>query len=465
MKRKLGKAVAWLAAGWLICGSGVYAGEPADQEPAPRTIGENFQFGSYGRVSVGSDLRGGTGRQVRLVAHPPRLLEGPYAEVDLAYTHLVESTDTTFHTHLTLALGEKLFHYTGDFAADLAVRNLYLEVHNALVPGLSLWAGSRMYRGDDIYLLDFWPLDEQNTVGGGAAYSFGATDLRLHVGMNRLDDRFQTQTVLVPGEEFGAREVLFMDRQRTVVSLRGEHVFSVGELLEIKAVAYAESHTLPSGTRQTEDLREEKLPADAGFLGGAEVSLFGYGEYDHLNLYLRYATGLSAYGELGIPFSFDREKKAAGAREVLLGLSANHEFGKTLGLLAGVYGRYFVDADPNVYDRDDAWELAMALRPAWYVSEHFHLLGELNCQYLRPNGLSPETQTHETPLAFELGIMPAISLGRGSYSRPQLRLIYAVAFLNGAALHTFAPEDPQRARAIRHFLGLSVEWWFHSSRY
>ena len=40
---------------------------------------EGFRFGSYGRVSVGSDLEGGTGRQVRLVAHPPRLLETSYS--------------------------------------------------------------------------------------------------------------------------------------------------------------------------------------------------------------------------------------------------------------------------------------------------------------------------------------------------------------------------------------------------
>ena len=28
---------------------------------------------------------------------------------------------------------------------------------------MGIWAGSRMYRGDDIYLLDFWPLDNLNT--------------------------------------------------------------------------------------------------------------------------------------------------------------------------------------------------------------------------------------------------------------------------------------------------------------
>jgi len=443
------------------------AGEP---EPTGEATGlndvlENFQFGSYGRVSIGSDLQGGTGRQVRLVAHPPRLLEAPYAEIDLAYTHRVQATGTHFHTQCTLALGEKLFHFSGDFEADIAVRNLYLQVSNIFIEGLNLWAGSRMYRGDDIYLLDFWPLDEQNTVGGGAAYTFGSTNLRLHVGLNRLDDYFQTQMIVVPGEEFGTREVLFMDRQRAVVTLRGEHAFSLGDSLGIKAVLYGEGHSLAPGTRRTEDDREEKLPADYGWLIGAEASLYGFAENSHANLFLRYARGLAAYDEMAIPTDFDADKRAAGASELLMGLSANYEIQQTVGLLLGGYCRYFKDADPKVYDRDDAWELGLAFRPAWFVTEHFHLLAEANLQYLRPNGLSPESNRQEAPLAFEVGIMPSISLGKGSYARPQLRLIYALTLLNDAALHTFAPEDPQRDRSVRHYLGIGVEWWFHSSRY
>jgi len=426
---------------------------------------ENFQFGSYGRVSAGSDLEGGTGRQVRLVAHPPRLLEGPYAEIDLSYRHEVQKTGTKFQTQVTLALGEKLFHFTGDFEADIAIRNLYLEVQDVFVEGLSVWAGSRMYRGDDVYLLDFWPLDEQNTVGGGVGYCFGHTDLRLHLGMNRLEDRFQTQTIVVPGEVLGTREVLFMDRQRTVVSLRAEHHFNLSGEWKLKGALYGESHTLAAGTYRTADRDDEKLPADVGWLGGLELGTYGFADSSYANLFVRFASGLAAYDELGIPFGLDREKKAEGARELMLGLSANYEPGGVAGLLLGVYGRYFVDADPNVYDRDDAWELALAFRPAWFVTEHFHLIAEVNLQYLRPNGLSPESGEQETPLAFEFGLMPSLSLGKGSYARPQLRLIYAMTWLNDAALLTYAPEDPLRDRQLRHFLGLSVEWWFHSSRY
>jgi hypothetical protein len=224
-------------------------------------------------------------------------------------------------------------------------------------------------------------------------------------------------------------------------------------------------HTLPSGTRRTEDDDEEFLPSDNGWLAGFELSLHGFGLYNHVNLFLRYGADLAAYDELAIPLGPGTEKKAAGAKELLLGLSANYEVGESAGLMLGAYARYFVDADPNVYDRDDLWEAGLAFRPAWYLTEHFHLVAEANLQYLRPHGLLPETGRHETPLVFEVGIMPSLSLGRGGYARPQLRLIYAASFLNDAALRTFAPEDPQRGRAVRHYLGFSVEWWFHSSRY
>ena len=60
-----------------------------------------------------------------------------------------------------------LFHFTGNFSQNFAIRNAYAEVENLGISGLSLWAGSRMYRGDDIYLLNFWPLDNLNTIGGG----------------------------------------------------------------------------------------------------------------------------------------------------------------------------------------------------------------------------------------------------------------------------------------------------------
>src|SRR4029453_15443141 len=90
-------------------------------------------------------------------------------------------------TVTTLAFGDQLFHLTGEFDAAVALRNFYLEAEKGLAAGrLGVWAGSRMYRGDDIYLLDYWPLDDINTLGAGVGYRHDRLEAAVHAGANRL---------------------------------------------------------------------------------------------------------------------------------------------------------------------------------------------------------------------------------------------------------------------------------------
>jgi len=244
-----------------------------------------------------------------------------------------------------------------------------------------------MYRGDDIYLLDFWPLDEQNTVGGGADYRFGDTDVRLHVGVNRLNDRFQTQTIVVASDTVGTREVLFLDRQRTVTTLRAEHHFPLAQDLKLKVVVYGENHALPAGDRRTADDRVERLPSDLGWLGGAELCLYGFGGLSARESLLRYATGLAAFDEMGIPSASIKTSALPAPRSSCSACrrttrpEATWRFGRRLRAL-------LPRCRSNVYDREDAWELAWQCgRPI--SSRALRLIGEANLQYLRPNGLSP----------------------------------------------------------------------------
>jgi len=99
--------------------------------------------------------------------------------------------------------GGDLFHYSGDFSSHIAIRNAYAETQNLGFDGLSLWAGSRMYRGDDIYLFDYWPLDNLNTIGAGARYERHKFDIALHAGLNRLDDLYQYETLDTPPRGLG----------------------------------------------------------------------------------------------------------------------------------------------------------------------------------------------------------------------------------------------------------------------
>src|SRR5258706_497834 len=186
--------------------------ELAAQAPAPLPVSEppksdtGLRFGSYGRVIAGTDLRGGKPEKILVVAHGPRIVEDSYLELDFSYGLLAQNDTVKVRPVITLAFDGTLFHDTGEFDAHPALRNVYLEMQGAAVPGLTLWAGSRMYRGDDIYLFDFWPLDDLNTVGGGAQYrkpltvddtgrARNALELAVHAGANRLDNPFQFQQI------------------------------------------------------------------------------------------------------------------------------------------------------------------------------------------------------------------------------------------------------------------------------
>src|SRR5881394_1219903 len=87
-----------------------------------------------------------------------------------------------------------------------------------------------MYRGDDVYLLDWWPLDNLNTVGGGVKLAFdttseGATSIALHAGLGRPLDPFSFQ--VRPSSSptgFGATDVVTLDRPRLIASAKATHI-------------------------------------------------------------------------------------------------------------------------------------------------------------------------------------------------------------------------------------------------
>jgi maltoporin len=396
-----------------------------------------------------------------VVSHGTRLEEPLYAELDFRYTKTFGEMRVVIHS--TLGFLDDFFHFTGEFRSRIALRNLYAEATNVLTPHLSVWAGSRMYRGDDIYLFDFWPLDNLNTVGGGFGLRFGDTELKLHAGMSQLEDPYQLQIVRVPRADFGVDDLRFNDREKLLVSLKLVHHWpGLTPSLGAKALFWGELHHLPSGQLRRDNGVVEALPSDLGGVVGGQFGLWEKSGGSFANFFLRGAAGLAAYGDLSVPFGLGTDKRATGARELLLGVSANWETSR-VGLMAGSYLRYFRDADPNTSDRDDGWEFIAAVRPHWYVHRHFQQLFEVSYQERRPNGLSPNTGTFLRPRAFQLALMPTFSVGHGTYTRPQFRLVYAVTALNNGARDLYPAGDARRDRTVQHLLGFMVEWWFQGS--
>lgn len=451
------------------------ADEPADAAPPPDPALEflrGFRFGSYGRIIAASDLQGRTGRQSRIVAFAPRIDEDDtYAELELRR----EDDFFGVHTRIvaTLAYGGPLFHYDGEFEERIAIRNLFVEASNLFTPGFSIWGGSRMVRGDDVYLLNFWPLDNLNLVGGGLRYAFeDDLEFALSVGMSQPNNPFQRQTDLVPARTgFLPDEVFILDRPRIITALRATW-WAMGRFSEtgVNVRLYGEQHWLAAGDRRRADGSLETLPEDSGFVVGAQVGAYHTPSHAFVNLFFRYARGLGAYDPLGVPFRTGSVVTTGRAEEIRLALSANWEWRErpdvAFGVQLGGYVRAFSDADPAVFNRGQLLEGALSARPMVWIGDVAGVALDLSYQAMATAALDERTGSPEGGNVWKLGIVPFVSpWGRGTYTRPHIRLLYVLTARDDGARHLYNDLDPRSVHDLEHFLGVSVEWWFSSSSY
>lgn len=442
--------------------------DPAHDDAGPTS---SFTVGSYGRVEAGTDLGGGAGDPVTVTAHPGRLLEDPYVELDLGW-QLHTASGADFRALVTPALSGDLFHYTGAFDASLAIRNLYAQADDFGVKGLGVWAGSRMYRGDDVYLLDFWPLDNLNTLGGGAHWRNERLNVAAHVGFNRLsadDWQYQSLDETTPGS-VGASSITYLDRQRTIGSLKASYDVPLGDV-HVRPKVYGELHNVPAGTRlvETDGVEagvSEDLPAETGVLFGGELSAYGWSKDSYVNVFYRHATGIAAVGELTVPTAgFALDSSVNASREDLGAVALNQELG-LVSIAAGAYLRSWADADANVTDPDDGWEWVASIRPGLYPTRFVAVQAELSHEAAYPAGLDPRTNVQERPAVTRLSLMPGVQLGKGTFARPNIHLRYTLSLVNQDALDRLDPADTRVAAGpVQHSLGIGAEWWIASQGY
>jgi hypothetical protein len=443
--------------------------KPTD-ENRPPDYADGFHFGSYGRVIAGGDHRGRAGRDADIVARGSRLDESNYAELELRREDYWKATDSYTRIVATMAFANPLFHYNGQFAARLGLRNLYIEESGLGLKNMKVWAGSRMYRGDDIYLLDFWPLDNLNTLGGGLSYEFIPNlVLRVHSGINQPDNAFFVQDVSRPRPlgQIGAANVRVTDRQKSISSMRLSHIVKIGKSGGFKPVLYGEVHYTPSAQRERETSQYESLPDDIGFVVGTQLGLFTGKRSSHLNLVFRYAGGLAAYGELNAPSRLSIDRDSKGAREILVAASGNYEIGP-FGILLGSYWRSFRNASPGL-DVDDLGEGIIVARPTVWFGKIAGLSLEGSYQAQRRGVLIEQAGGELKPQLGQvgrIGVVPFLTpAGPGSYARPHIRLIYTLTFRDDGARRLYPRDDVFALRKVDHFIGLGAEWWFGSTSY
>ncbi len=436
----------------------------------PPNFADGFHFGSYGRVALGTDAKGRPGRDGDIVARGSRLDESSYLELELRREDYWEKTGAYTRIVSTLAVGSPLFHTTGNFDANLGIRNLYVEESGLGSDRLRVWIGSRMYRGNDIYLLDFWPLDNLNTVGGGLSYTFlDDLTIRLHTGINQPDSPFFYQTAArpLPLGRIGEAQVAITNRQKFISSARVSNIFPVGKTGGVKPVLYGEVHYTSEAQQETDVRQFEDLPLDTGFLVGTQIGLFTGKRSTHLNLVFRYAGGLAAYGEWGTPTQLGPDRTSKGAREVLAAVSGNYEKGP-FGILLGSYWRLFRNASPGL-DTADLGEGIVIARPTYWFGKGGGGLSLEGSYQAQRRGILVNQEEDPQPQFGQMGrigVMPFLSPGgRGNYQRPHLRLVYLASIRDAGARRLYPRDDVFGLRPVDHYIGLNAEWWFGSTSY
>ncbi|MCA9621250.1 MAG: carbohydrate porin, partial [Myxococcales bacterium] len=417
-----------------------------DDPPADPTAHHgDFGFDSYGRLTAATDKSGRPGRDMDITAWGSRLDLDNYAEIELRRNDHWASVGADTRIVSTLAIGNPIFHYNQDFNAKLAVRNLFIEERNLGLEGLSVWAGSRMLRGDDIYLLNMWPLDNLNTLGGGVQYDAPSdTSVRAHFGVGQPNNPFYLQSVdrAQPLNQFGTQSVNLLDRQRLTGSLRAQQVlfFSDERKAGMKIVAYGEVHGVAAGQRETEVTNSfEDVPSDNGYVIGGQLGFFTGEDNTHVNLWGRYATGLAAYADFANPSGLGIDRRAAAAHELRVAISGNYEFGPVT-VMAGGYLRSFRNASEDL-DFEDVDEGIVIARPHVFFVDWAGLAVEGAFEIQQRGVLRQEDPDvldaapgPQLARLGRIGVIPFLSpAGRGSYSRPMIWFIYSVAFRNAGA--------------------------------
>ncbi|WP_044986000.1 carbohydrate porin [Sorangium cellulosum] len=468
-------------------GTGAAAVPPSQQPvqkeepsaPPPPPVESGFFFGAVSRAVAATDAELGPGRDADIVLRGSRLDESTFIQLDLERQDYWESTGATTRAAVRLVVDAPVLHYNNarPWNVNMSVRNAFVEERDLGVKGLSVWIGSRLYRGDNSELLDFWPLDWLNTLGGGVRYDLPSkrTYFAAHAGVNRPLTPYYLQTVeRAPAlNQPGTANVNLLDRQRLITSFKASHTVPVGEKGGVKGILYGELHQLPSGTRETAEAGVyERLPRDSGYVIGAQISPFTGVDNGHLHLFLRYAGDLAAHGEFGTPTQPAPDGTASGAHELMFTMSGNYETGK-LGLMASGYVRSFRNASEQ-FDFADLDEGIFVVRPHYYIRDWGGIAVEASYQAQRRGRVPPPADpaapgahpgaSHHSASLVRFGLVPFLNAaGKGDFKRPQLRFIWLMTRRDEGAKALYPQDDVFSKRTWEHFFGLNVEWIFKAS--
>ncbi len=438
-------------------------------------------FGSYGRMGVSwtTDNISTQGRRLNLNnmgSIGGRMEEQDYLELGMAF-HMrpvaLKADSTEINVQFRTSVFSRSVALFGNSNTEslggltIALPEAYAEARNVFTRGLNLWVGSRLYRGPDVHMADYFYFNDHSGQGAGIEYKrsrfhvnfVGSTDttttvppyffLNIKSGTQSLEIRNRLVYTLEQDIKLSPRSLLSLMGEFHRIGDPGRVIDSTNVLLSFPGdfgwVLGVRHQTdlllsLEPGSFNQLGIRYGSRIANGGdggsartweTFGAVDTTTFKFGNAYSWHIVDHFLLNFSRRFSLNGYFIYNQSKGAARSSDV----------SKTY------LGR-------EVFNRKE--DLSIGLKGVFYLSDIFHWQTELHLSQ-RKDG------TQDWYRMAKLSLVPTLAIRgeRSVWSRPHFRFIYSLAWFNKLARdHLYSPYlDLAGPKEWGHFFGIRAEWW------
>jgi maltoporin len=446
---------------------------------APTVSNKNFSFGSYGRVGIAYALGAPETDYPRglnlngMGAVGGRLEENDYFELVAAMhfepkiggeqkTVVNVQSRFAFYTTQGQLIGNVSNNSIGGITT--ALPELYVEANNIEGSNWSVWAGARLFRGEDIHIIDQYYFDDHSGQGVGVKYKNTQAAL---IFTGSID----TTSTLPPNFYLdivnGTPTLALRNRYVTVL----EHNFT---LKNGYVKVMGEYQRLPAGTNG-DVTTMYNYPAANGYVLGAKysrpIASEIPGSFNAISA--RYGTGIANGGDggstrtyvtYGAPNletnSFNNAYSMAFTETFLWNMNKKYSLNGYAVYTKSRGASDSLNKAPDYLDKQMLFnrkqDIAFGARGTWYLKKWLHLLHELDFAW-RKDGTQPFAQMTKLSIAPTLAPTGVTDV----WARPQIRFIYSIAHYNQFAADNLYSSYLQQSgiKSWGQYLGVKAEWW------
>jgi maltoporin len=445
---------------------------------SPVISNKNFSFGTYGRVGIGYGLGTAAAFPQSLNLNGMgsiggRFEENDYFELASAF-HFTPKTSESKTTKIHLQARFAFYTTQGQLIGNVsnksiggittALPELFAEAKNINGSDWSLWFGARLFRGDDIHIIDHFYFDDHSGQGVGIQHK----NTKLSVIFTGSID---TTSSLPPNF------YLNIVNGTPTLGLRNKYVSILEHEIQLKKgylKLMGEFQRLPSGLAEDANT-QYNYPADWGAVLGVKyhtnIATRLPGSFNAISA--RYGTGIANGGDggssrtyvtYGAPNietnNFRNANSFAFTETFLMNFNENYSLNGYAIYTKSRGASDSKDKAPDYLGKQMLFnrkqEFAFGARGTYYYNNWLHILHELDFAW-RKDG----TQDFAQMTKFSVAPTLVPTSKREVWERPHLRLVYSLAYYNKfAAENLYSPYLAQSgSKNWGQYLGAKVEWW------